>query len=445
MTQQGTIYLSPEVEQNLGEQVARQILKESPGDFSCTVCGIPGTTKRGESANVVVLQYLDQQVVKLAHTQCSESTVIPIEQHFKEALLLNESEPTDLVTNAGFLDIPGHGPAALLIAEKERGLSFITATGDGVNPWIAELLAQGWTLAAEPKSWPRPVPRWKLNLDKKQGQGAIFDASKTSFLDQLPPLPSGWAELAIRNKEIIVLSAEGIGLEEHQAFEKDVYSSLEDLAKQGNLVAGRIAVSQVTLPRASQPSQQQKTEQRIAAELKSIMDQRARPGVEDAGGFNDTKDLAPLPARPQLHLTEAAGTQILIVDLVAPREAAQTTETLMQRLQAQGLKPFLDWDSGPFAFPPKDWGYLLWPSQIAIMAGKDSNGSQQKLLFEPLTPVPQWYQAVKSSATNTLGLMIGNLNLPDPRTDPDAFQAEFEQHMADGNVLACILQGMCTV
>ncbi|MEE2524521.1 hypothetical protein [Pseudarthrobacter sp. J47] len=325
--------------------------------------------------NVVVIRHPDTIVIKLAHQLCVDSAVIPYDKPYSQMQHIAEPEADDVTTVAGFFDIPGQGRTAILVYDRDRGVSMFSEAGDSIDPWFSSLLKSGWSIAPSGISWARPVPRWKLALDRKQGIGEIFAADKSSFLDTLPPAPPGWVELAARNKEILVMAGTGLGLAANNGVSSAVFRSLEEAADKGNLLAGRIAVSLVTLPAAPRRPKQQTTASKLAGELQSAMEQRARPGQENAGGLNDTAELAPLPARPKLHLTEAAQFPILLVDLAAPPAAQEITNNLLERLSAEGLKPFTSWERGPMALPPEGWGFMLWPSQVGPVVLKVSSGA----------------------------------------------------------------------
>lgn len=444
MTQQDLVLVSPEVREVLTDPVADRLQVEGQGEFNCVSCKLPGSTEQGDAVSVVVFQHPDQMVIKLAHQLCVGSVVIPTDKLYSQLPGVLEPEADDVTTVAGMTEIPGQGKIATLVFDRERGVSAFSEAGDSIDPWFSALLKSGWSLAPAAISWPRPVPRWKLALDRKQGIGEIFAADKSSFLDQLPPLPPGWTELAARNKEILIVAGSGLGLAANEGMGSAVRRSLDEAAQQGNLLAGRIAVSLVAMPPAPRRTKQQTVRSELASELRTALEQRARPGQANAGGLNDTTELAPLPARPKLHLTAYGDFPILLVDLAAPAEAQEVTDTLIARMLDEGMKPFMGWDQGPVALPPEGWGYVLWPSQVVIMAGKGSDDMPRKLLFEPFRPIGSWYESVKKSPNSSLGLMVGNMNLPDPEQDQQRFQEAIEERMAAGDVLACALMGMCT-
>ena len=81
-------------------------------------------------------------------------------------------------------------------------------------------------------------------------------------------------------------------------------------------------------------------------------------------------------------------------------------------LQRLGLENVRRLDSGqPFPIAPTGWGYVLYEQGIVILAPSEGAVGTPSVFYAGLLEqTPEWHAQVRR--TGSLGLLVGNLNLP---------------------------------
>jgi hypothetical protein len=437
----GQVQIAADVVDALGHpDIVESMRREAAGDdFICVSCSLQGSTEDGDTASVILFRHPDGDVAKIAHATCLQSRVIPIDGPVRDSRPRSpDNDMSDVVTLAAVLD-SDRGPIAGLVVELETTSSAITPTGDVMHSVVSGLLAQHWSLQTRLTNRPAKAPGWRLFLNPVTSEGRIIQPDGTIFLDQMPDLPAAWLQLAKRRGEVTLLTGHRLGIA--RAHKKSRHTeALHDAAAAGNLVAARIAIAPLPVSRKLPISRERKAQLSLASALEDAMKQRARPGTTSTH-LNAMPDLVELPGRPTLTQIFVSDRALMIVDLAAPTSRTNQADAVMASLREAGFGPLMAWDQGPLSPPPDGWGYLLWPSQILIGAGTGHDGESMKFLFETFAPAAGWYDSVRQSPTNSLGLLVGNLNLN--WDDTDQIATRFNTAMATGSVLGIGLTGMC--
>jgi hypothetical protein len=203
--------------------------------------------------------------------------------------------------------------------------------------------------------------------------------------------------------------------------------------------AGLLVGATVPLVRRAPLSDLGKTRRSLAAALEDVLRERARGG--SGGPLASRPYLVAWPASMHLHLVLLNEERMpgLVVDLKTAPGEERHAERVLQTLRHAGL-PILDPHTfPPLPLPPEDWHYLLWTSQVLVLAGRDSKGEARKLLFEPLRFDLAWYECVRTSRSGGLALFIGDFRLGIHHDASAAVGAALD----GGRMLGCALRGMC--
>ncbi|MDQ6910026.1 MAG: hypothetical protein M3Z84_04460, partial [Actinomycetota bacterium] len=201
---------------------------------------MPGSRAAGDDVSVVLVEHSDGPSITFAHASCAGSAVIESQTPRPD----HSDDIADVISQAGILP-SANGPRPFLIVELRRPGGEITVAGDLIDPWLSGLLESGWSLMSSIGKRAAPVPGWDLSLDSN-GEGIVTMAGRASskpFLDPLPPLPAGWAEMVTSQGQVTVFAVR-MGLAAlSEATPNETFKALNRAASQGQLVAASIAVS----------------------------------------------------------------------------------------------------------------------------------------------------------------------------------------------------------
>lgn len=151
-------------------------------------------------------------------------------------------------------------------------------------------------------------------------------------------------------------------------------------------------------------------------------------------------DAVDLPTKPllQTHLLppEFDSLAVLVIDLNDPdkQRGLRTLETF-EDLGIPRRRALID--GTPLSLAPAGWSYFLWRWQIAVLACRHPRmQAQRKLLFTELLCPNPWYDQLAHGETGGMGLFIGNF------FDQDVSAQAIVDHMAAGELLACVIPGV---
>lgn len=423
----GTITIADEIKEAAGPEMSARLSSDLVGEFKCVACDMEGSTLKGDDVSVILFEHLNGAVYRVAHAQCAPSQIVPV----GEPITPPSETTSDVHSFCTYMDDERGRAIATLVIEQSAGVAFFTENGDLLSPWFAGVMDAGWQLVLDQTENPKKAWGASLKTNAAQRQG-VLSAGKLIILDQLPKGPGmdQWLTAAIAAREVRVYVGTGIGLEQNPG--KPIEDLLQNAISAGNLAAARVTVVNKNVAPPDR-TREQEAAANVAGLLQQVIAERARPGTSQ-GKFNSLPDAVPFPARPTLSTVTAGDYAMLVIDLNTPPEmAAQATQALAG-LRRAGMKPFTSWTAGPLAVAPEGWGYLLWKSQVLILAGND-----KKLLFEPMAPAPGWYQAVGKQGN--LGVLVTNLHRR-PEDNPDEYRAAIDAAMERGEVVACAVLGM---
>lgn len=440
----GSVIVAPEVSDGLPPLALQRLSDELTGEFTCVRCGLSGSTSAGEDVSVLLFRHPDHEVFKAAHATCLPSRIVEVGTLYAE---LAGEGAGGVRTWAIQFTRPAGGLCAALLFDPDSDAAYITEGGEVLDPHVEMLLDVGFGMVLSPTA---PIPRlagWKLELDRATGTGHILTDDRSVFLDRLPDPPRQWLDLAVRQQEIAIYSGRGLHLSDMARSPESergqvLISTLVAALSAGNLVAGRVQVISRGGRSRRELSKDAEARRTVAAALETAMAERACPGQPAQQGINALPEIAPLPGRPVMTPVSFQGQPLMIVDLAAGADHAAATEAVLQTLRAANFKRMRAWTDAPLTYSPEGWSYLLWPSQIAVVINFGFDGTPQvKFLFEPFTPVEEWYELISPRDPGPIGLLVGNMHLP-PLRDHAQFGDALSNAMASQEVVGATLLGL---
>ena len=385
----GAVGVSEEVVALLGAAAVARV--SEPTGFRCMRCGIDGGVVRGDGASVVVMQFRDgARVVRLAHSGCAPSQIVEVAEDAPTPPSI-EQDIKSLT-----LGVPSAtGTRPVLLIQPDTGLGVVTPPGDIVDPWLAALFAVGWQMPQTVGRRPSRVTGCVLEVDPVRGDGRLVTEDSV-VLDRLPPTAPEWFRLALENEAVEVFAG-AVGLLD--AVEPlsitSVMQALTRGVKSGGVAAAVVPVTITTI--GANPGR----------DLADALEQALHGHVPGDGGALDTAPLVvPLPTVPVIHPVLARDLPLLVIDLNDP-DATRAAHTL-DALQDQGFPDF-DPRRVPWPAMPPEWGALVWPTQVLIMAPRGSDGRPRKAVFGQLTNPGTWYEDCVQAKAMGLGLLWTNL------------------------------------
>lgn len=417
------LHVAPEVEEALDEGGRRRLRDSAAGSFKCPQCGASGDFAI-DDASAIAIVTSHQVVVRYAHTSCASSQVVhaPDDEPWM---------PDDVRTLAALILPPNPGQGAVLLMESTATVIYEASGGDTVNAFLTAWQQAGAQLLLSADQRPARVKGARLHLDPATGTGGL-QIDGNAWLDELPPLPPGWAQTAIRSQSVTVYVGDGLGL---RGMAESAVNSMDDLLgtaiSRGNVVALKAAV--VKRPATARRTPEQVAAKQLHGELEAMMQQRARPGSSD--GFNGVPDVVAFTRRPRLVQTLANEFPVLIIDIDPADRGALRTLTS----PGMGFASVYDLDR-PLADASGTWQFLLWRSQIAILLSDAEQ--RRKLLFDAFDSAGNWYDLVrdysKMPMVASIGLLIGPIGI----TSDTSLLDDLNAAMARGDVAGGALHGM---
>jgi tetratricopeptide (TPR) repeat protein len=155
----------------------------------------------------------------------------------------------------------------------------------------------------------------------------------------------------------------------------------------------------------------ERTRTELADAIEAGLAERARPRDHpDAGNLSRVPDVVELPPQRTLHPLLLGGTSGLALDLHLGDDA-QALAAVLDALADVGIPRVRDLD-GYLPEAPHGWHFVLWPTQVMIVARAKPGEEMQKLLFEE-APLPrEWWQSFGNSGAR-MALLIGDVAVSD--------------------------------
>ena len=427
------LIVSDEVRDLLGTELVDALTHNDP-EYRCPVCRVDGNFQH-EDTSVLVQRHPDATRLLMGHATCIGSVVTDSDDPAPEPSTRDEDD--DVIAMVSLISDSGKTRPYLFVHTR-MPYSYMTEHGDSISPQQAGLLRHGWEpVTGYPGKYSR-ARGWRLELDDR-GRGRVVSDTGDVLLDRLPEeTPDAWFNLARRSGLIAVLFGE-LGLTEARTGE-DASQLITQACRRGRAIGARVKVTVVDrVPGPGGPSgMSDRTEEEIRKEvagtLEAAMRTRADPDGHDH--LNRAEPVVPLPTRPLLHpfLMEQATRPwpALLVDLNDPDEqrAAQTLQAFVDA----GLNRDRRLGDNMFPLPPAGWSHITWPSQILILAGRDTQGSPRKVLFEPAAFPHPWLTGLDPSGA--IAFIVTNLRGRTISADL------LEEISAQGGLAVCSLAGM---
>jgi len=363
-------------------------------EFRCSICQMDGSVGDGSDAALMMYQFTDGPLLRLAHTRCSVSRVIKVDTPMS---LGSAGDLDDVISLAVTMPGPSGGPVATLFVDKSDASGFFTPGGGFIDPWFQTLLEDKWDLfVARSADLPTVVSGYEILFDESTRDGAISSPGG-GLLDRLPEIPTLWFEAARKNGTIVVFAG-ALGLKKlgDAVSAEGLFKLLDKARQRGEVATARVKVGRQAPPEAN-------VARDAADALEKIM-YATEPG--DGSHLDEAMLVVPYAVPPRLLVADFAGTPTLIVDLNDEDDArGRATMKAFQRAGFGVVEENKMWK-----MMPDGWGAVLWPSQAMVQAPKVGDEPRLMLFakYDVLAEGLVWYQQFKEDGASVF-VMVLNL------------------------------------
>lgn len=395
----GIVTIAPEVASLIGSAQNTVKSRSAHAEFNCFICEMKGDVEKGDDVSVLVVQFTDRPLLRLAHTRCSHSRIFSVDQAFTDWVGSDDYDQapnTDVTSLAVTVPGPDDLPVATLIIDN-AGVVALTRAGDTLDLWLQRLLGDGWQLYVERlDGFPPSVPGYEIRLDPASGDGEVT-SPHGPLLDRLPtPLPPRWLESAFARGSVQVFAGDfQLNRLRGDLDVEGVFGLWEAARKRGDLAVATVPVSN-EMPTAMSPQQE-------AVEVLEYFMHGVQPG--SGRPLDDVPLIVPFPTEPRVLVAAHDDVPVVLIDLNDQDD--DRARATLRELRRAGLR-LLQKPVGSLL--GSGWTAAVWSSQILIQAPSEGDLRRHLIYaqFDDPRAAAVWYRQFMERS-QAIALVVLNL------------------------------------